>query len=384
MMDARTLRKLQQLSRQGPQDINLNPLQRGGLLYSESHQALMEWADGYSICDFCDGRLDQIKRPPIADFVHTLLPQFLDIDVVRVTHGAREGKFAVMHAICQPDDTIVIDGNAHYSTYVAAERSRLRIRAVPNTGYPHFMITPEAYTQAIQETIRDTGKPPALVVLTYPDGSYGNVVNAKHVAAIAHEYQIPFLLNAAYAMGRMPLSARELDCDFVVGSGHKSMAASGPIGILGMKESFSAQVLQRSTHSPSKELELLGCTARGAAMVTLMASFPSVVQRVTTWKQEVAQVQWFARELEQLGLKPLGETPHNHDLLFIETPIFYQISQQHPKKRFFLYRALKQRGISGIKAGLTRNFKVSTYHLSKSELERVIIAFTDIIEQNKL
>jgi Sep-tRNA:Cys-tRNA synthetase len=112
-----------------------------------------------------------------------------------------------------------------------------------------------------------------------------------------------------------------------------------------------------------------------------MASFPSVVQRVTTWKQEVAQVQWFARELEQLGLKPLGETPHNHDLLFIETPIFYQISQQHPKKRFFLYRALKQRGISGIKAGLTRNFKVSTYHLSKSELERVIIA---IIEQNKL
>ena len=384
MMDARTLRKLQQLQRQGPQEINLNPLQRGGLLYPESRQALLEWADGYSICDFCDGRLDQIKRPPIADFVHTLLPQFLDIDVVRITHGAREGKFAVMHALCTPDDTIVIDGNAHYSTYVAAERSRLHIRTVPNSGYPHFTVTPEAYTQAIQETINDTGKPPALVVLTYPDGNYGNLVNAKHVAAIAHEYNIPFLLNAAYALGRMPLSARELDCDFIVGSGHKSMAASGPIGILGMKESFSAQVLQRSTHSPSKELELLGCTARGAAMVTLMASFPSVVKRVDMWEQEVVQVQWFARELEKLGLKPLGETPHRHDLLFIETPIFYQISQRHPKKRFFLYRELKQRGISGIKAGLTRNFKVSTYRLAQSDLERVIAAFTDIIDQNKL
>jgi Sep-tRNA:Cys-tRNA synthetase len=384
MMDARALRKLQQLNRQGPQDINLNPLQRGGLLYPESRQVLLEWADGYSICDFCDGSLDQIKRPPIADFVHTLLPDFLDIDEVRITHGAREGKFAVMHAICKPDDTIVIDGNAHYSTYVAAERSRLRVRAVPNTGYPRFIVRPEAYTQAIQETICDTGKPPSLVVLTYPDGSYGNVVDAKQVAEIAHEYQIPFLLNTAYAMGRMPLSARELDCDFIVGSGHKSMAASGPIGILGMKESFSSQVLQRSTHAPSKEVELLGCSARGVAMLTLMASFPSVVQRVTTWEHEVEQVQWFARELEQLGLKPLGETPHNHDLLFIETPIFYQISQQHPKKRFFLYRALKQRGISGIKAGLTRNFKVSTYRLSKSELERVIFAFKDIIEQNTL
>jgi Sep-tRNA:Cys-tRNA synthetase len=381
-MDSRTLQKLQQLKRQGPQDINLNPLQRGGLLYPSSRQALVEWADGYSICDFCDGRLDQIKRPPIADFVHTLLPEFLDIDVVRVTHGAREGKFVVMHAICQPDDTIVIDGNAHYSTYVAAERRRLRIRAVPNTGYPGFVIRPEAYMQAIEETIRDTGKPPALVVLTYPDGSYGNLVNAKQVAEIAHAYQVPFLLNAAYAMGRMPLSARELDCDFIVGSGHKSMAASGPIGILGMKESFSARVLQRSTHAPSKEVELLGCTARGAAMVTLMASFPSVVQRVATWEQEIVQIQWFARELEQLGLKPLGETPHRHDLLFIETPIFYQISQRHSKKRFFLYHELKQRGISGIKAGLTRNFKVSTYRLDKSDLEHVITAFKDIIEQN--
>lgn len=117
-------------------------------------------------------------------------------------------------------------------------------------------------------------------------------------------------------------------------------------------------------------------------MVTLMASFPSVVQRVTTWEQEIVQTQWFARELEQLGLKPLGETPHHHDLLFIETPIFYQISQRHSKKRFFLYHELKQRGISGIKAGLTRNFKVSTYRLDKSDLEHVIMAFKDIIEQN--
>lgn len=383
-MNSQNLRKLQQLSRQGPQDINLNPLQRGGMLYPESRRALLEWADGYSLCDFCDGRLDQIKRPPISDFVHTLLPQFLDIDVVRITHGAREGKFAVMHAMCRPNDTIVLDGNAHYSTYVAAERHRLRIRSVPNTGHPHFIITPEAYAQTIQETRHDTGKPPALVILTYPDGNYGNLVNAKHVAEIAHEYDIPFLLNAAYAMGRMPLSAHELGCDFIVGSGHKSMAASGPIGILGMKETFASQVLQRSTHSPSKELELLGCTARGAAMVTLMASFPSVVKRVSMWEQEVARMQWFASELETLGLKPLGETPHNHDLLFIETPIFYQISQRHPKKRFFLYHALKQHGISGIKSGLTRNFKLSTYRLPQSDLEHVIRAFQDIIETNKL
>jgi Sep-tRNA:Cys-tRNA synthetase len=48
--------------------INLNPLQTGGILTKEARRALIEWGDGYSICDFCQGRLDEIKNPPIADF----------------------------------------------------------------------------------------------------------------------------------------------------------------------------------------------------------------------------------------------------------------------------------------------------------------------------
>ncbi len=71
------------------------------------------------------GRLDEISKPDISSFIDDLA-KFMNIDHARTVHGAREGKFAVMHSLCKPGDTIVIDGNAHYTTHVAAERAGLK------------------------------------------------------------------------------------------------------------------------------------------------------------------------------------------------------------------------------------------------------------------
>ena len=62
----------------------------------------------------------------------------------------------------------------------------------------------------------------------------------------------------------------------------------------------------------------------------------------------------------------------------METKVFYEISREHKKGRFFLYKELKKRGIAGIKPGLTRNFKLSTYGFKKDELKRIIDAFKEI------
>ena len=377
------LDSLKGVTREGGQGINLNPLQRGGLLYPEAKRVLNEWADGYSICDYCNGRLDQIRNPPIHTFVHEVLPRFLEVDVTRITNGAREAKFLVMHAVCKPGDTIVIDGNAHYTSYLAAERNALNVCEIPHSGYPSFLIDPEAYADTIEAITAESGQRPALTVLTYPDGNYGNLVNVTKVARISHDYDIPLLLNAAYSMGRMPLSAKQMGCDFIVGSGHKSMAATGPIGILGVCEEQSDVVLRISGYAKNKEIELLGCTARGATIMTLMASFPHVRERVTRWDEEVKKARWFSRQLETLDFTQLGQRPHNHDLLFLESPLFYAISKKHPKKRYFLYQALKQRGISGIKAGLTKHFKLSSYQLSDEALNQVVTAFDAIITANR-
>lgn len=380
-LDDSSLQKFGFIKRETLGSINIDPLQTGGLLTDAAKQALGEWGDGYSVCDFCGGVLDQIKKPPIYDFVHTALPEFLGCDEARVTNGARESKFAVMHSLAKPGDWIVLDGLAHYSSYVAAERAGLNIKKVPHAGSPEYYLDPEGYANVIEEITKESGKPPALALVTYPDGNYGNIPDAKKIASVCHEYDVPLLLNGAYAVGRMPLSAKEIGADFIVGSGHKSMAASGPVGVLGVSKEYAPLVFRKSTYNKAKEIELLGCTARGATVMTLIASFPEVVKRVRNWDQEVESARWFSARLEEMGFIQIGQKPHCHDLMFFEAPGFFAISEKVKNGRYFLYRELKERNIHGIKSGLTKYFKLSTFGLGRDKLETVANAFEDILKK---
>lgn len=286
-----------------------------------------------------------------------------------------------MHAVCKPGDTIVIDGNAHYTTHVAAERCGLNMVEVPSSGYPEYRIDPEDYNGVLDE-LADKGEDVSLVLLTHVDGNYGNLTDAEKVARFAHEAGVPLLLNCAYSMGRMPIDADKIGADFVVGSGHKSMAASGPIGVLGVKDEWAEQVLRRSKMHEVKELEMLGCTSRGAPVATLMASFPAVVERTKHWDEEVQKTREFVAEMEKIGgIKQLGVKPKEHDLVRFETPIFDRIAEKHPRRGFSSTRSLK--GIVGIKHGQTKWFKCSVYGFSKEQINYIADSFVDIAEKYK-
>ena len=124
----------------------------------------------------------------------------------------------------------------------------------------------------------------------------------------------------------------------------------------------------------------MGCTVRGAPLITLMASFPTVVERVGRWPEELENARWFSSEMEKMDLVQVGDRPHNHDLMFFLTERLYDISQTAKGGRYFLYREMKDRGVCGIKPGLTRQFKLSTFGLTQEELEKVLSAFRQIIE----
>jgi Sep-tRNA:Cys-tRNA synthetase len=361
-------------------NLNLNPLQRGGVLPVEARKALYEFSEGYSVCDYCAGRLDEISKPNIKGFLDDLA-SFLNIDHARTVHGAREGKFAVMHALCKPGDTIVIDGNAHYTTHVAAERAGLNMVEVPNTDYPNYEIRPESYKEVLEE-LSDQGEDVSLVLLTHVDGNYGNLTDSSSIGKIAHYAGVPLLLNCAYSMGRMPIDAKKLNADFVVGSGHKSMAASGPIGVLGLKEEWTDTVLKRSDRHAVKELEMLGCTSRGAPVATLMASLPHVIERLKNWDEEVVSTRKFVDKMEKIeGVKQLGIRPTKHDLVRFETPILDKIAETHSRRGFFLYEELKKRHIVGIKRGQTKWFKCSIYGFKKEQKDYIGDSFTEIVDK---
>lgn len=62
--------------------LNINPIQRGGILTPEAKVALHEFEDGYSVCDYCEGRLDKINKPPIHEFLEEF-SKFINVDIVR-------------------------------------------------------------------------------------------------------------------------------------------------------------------------------------------------------------------------------------------------------------------------------------------------------------
>lgn len=369
------MEKVAELKRVHKGLINMMPLQTGGILTDAAREALQEFADGYSVCDFCTGDLCQITTPPIRRFVYEELPEFLGADVATITYGARDGKFMVMHSMAQPGDKIIVDGNKHYSTVVAAERAGMKVVQVPNSGYPEYKINVEDYIPLIKE------HKPKLLLLTYPDGNLGNLPDARRLAEIAKEYEVPYILNGAYAIGRFPIRLDEIGADFIIGSGHKSMAAAAPSGVVGMVKKWEPVVMRRSPIYKKKYVELLGCSLRGATLATLMASFPYVKERIKDWDEQVKKAQWFSGELEKLGFLQQGEKPHRHDLMNIEALRLYEISLKVRERGYMVYKELKERGIFGPQPGLAKHFKLSTYAATEEQLRQVLDAFKDILNK---
>jgi len=363
--------------------INLEPLQRGGVVPAESRKVALSYIDGYSTCDYCLGTLHILKKPPICDFL-TEVADFLGMDNAIITHGCREAKFAIMHAITKPGQAMVMDENRHYTSYVAAERAGLKTYEVPSTGYPEFKVNPEEYVSAIEKARKENGELPALVLLTHVDWTYGNLVDAERVGKICQEYGVPFLLNTAYSSGRMPINGKQLLADFITCSGHKSWAAgAGVVGILALRDEWKDKVFKPSQRYKVKPIEILGCSARGTSALVLMSSFPYVKERVKHWDEELEKARWFSGQMESLGdIRQLGDKPHNHDLIRFETPVFNRIAQKHKRRGYFLYEELLKRSIVGIKVGKTKSFDLSTYGLTREQLGYVIDSFRDVI--NKL
>ncbi|RLE50807.1 MAG: hypothetical protein DRJ33_07100 [Candidatus Methanomethylicota archaeon] len=272
---------------------------------------------------------------------------------------------------------------------MAAELCGISLVEVPNTGYPEFRIQVEKYSEKIEEVKEKFGKLPALIILTHADPYYGNVVDAEKVGEIAESYGVPFMVNAAYTAGIMPVDMKKMKADFLTISAHKSMASLAPLGFLVIREysdhvlrSVSAALDWSKRSFPNKMVNLFGCSIGGLPLISAMHTFPYVVERVKKWNSELEKIRWFIEEMEKLGgIKQLGEKPHNHHLTHFETPILWEISKRHKRRGFFLAEELEERGIIGVQRGLTKHLKISVYGLSWEEVKQVRDAFQDILNK---
>lgn len=132
----------------------------------------------------------------------------------------------------EPGDEILISAMEHHSNIVPWQMlceekgARLRVAPINPTGEFHL----EQYKQMLSPKTR-------LVAITHVSNVLGTINPLSEIIGLAHEQNIPVLVDGAQAVPHMPVDVQALDCDFYVFSGHKVYGPTG-IGILYGKERF--------------------------------------------------------------------------------------------------------------------------------------------------
>lgn len=373
--------------------INIDPIQAGGRLTGDAIRAVNAYADGYSVCDFCSRpfRLDYIKKPCL-DVFHKDLAAFVSMDTARVIPGARRGFQAVARTYVEKGDPVLLTSLSHYTEFLAIEESGGIPCEVPADR--DHLITPDHVAETIETVTRNQGRAPRLMFIEHVDYSYGNLHPVKEISRVLHQYDVMMAYNGAYTVGVMEVDGKDLGADFVIGSGHKSMASPAPSGVLATTSEHEKEVFRttqaKGDHSGRtfgiKEVELMGCTLMGATVMGMMASFPHVRQRVRSFSRECAHTQEIVTALLSIpGTCIESEYPRQHPLTRVNTTeSFDKVAKKHKKKGFFLTSSLKDRGIVGIIPGATRVWKMNGYGLTDTQNSHVIDSFIEIAKENGL
>jgi Sep-tRNA:Cys-tRNA synthetase len=235
-------------------------------------------------------------------------------------------------------------------------------------------------------------KAPVLAFIDHVDYQYGNLHDVSGIAKVARENEVPVLCNGAYTVGILPVDGKAMGVDFVVGSGHKSMASPAPSGVLAVteeraKEVFRTTVIEGDVTKRKfgvKEPEMMGCTLMGATLVGMMASFPHVKERVKHFDRELEKNKIVMEALLSIdGTKILSEYPRKHTLTRVDTTgSFDKVAETHKKKGFFFSSALNDRGIFGLIPGATRVWKFNTYGTTEKQARYLADAFVAVAQEN--
>jgi cysteine desulfurase/selenocysteine lyase len=127
-------------------------------------------------------------------------------------------------------DEVLISAMEHHSNIVPwqmlCDEKDARLRIVPITLTGEFVF--EQYKKLLGPRTR-------LVTVTSVSNSLGTINPIREIVRLAHEHNVPVLVDGAQAIQHMPVDVQALDCDFFAFSGHKMYGPTG-IGVLYGKE----------------------------------------------------------------------------------------------------------------------------------------------------
>ena len=126
-------------------------------------------------------------------------------------------------AFCKSGDEVIVSVMEHHSNIVPwqmlCERKGMKLRVIPMNEKGELRM--DVFADLLNENTR-------IVSVAHVSNVLGTVNPVAEIIRLAHEKNIPVLVDGAQAVPHIPVNVGELDADFYVFSGHKIY---GPTGI---------------------------------------------------------------------------------------------------------------------------------------------------------
>ena len=158
------------------------------------------------------------------------------VNEIVFTRGTTEGLNLVASSFCEEfmheGDEVIVSVMEHHSNIVpwqlqAAKRG-IAIRVVPMDECGNLDI--DEYKNLFNERTK-------LVSIAHVSNVLGTINPVKELTRIAHEHDVPVLVDGAQNTPHFRVDVQDIDCEFFVFSGHKMYGPTG-IGVLYGKESW--------------------------------------------------------------------------------------------------------------------------------------------------
>ena len=169
-------------------------------------------------------------RQTVADFIHAK-----ESKEIVFTRGTTESlnllATSFEHLLINEGDKVLVTAMEHHSNLVPwqqmIQRHHGQLLVVPMDD--KGVLDLEQYERLLKEG-------PKVVSIAHISNVLGTINPIKQMIEMAHQYDIPVVIDGAQSIAHHPIDVQDLDCDFFVFSGHKMYAPMGIGGLYGKAE----------------------------------------------------------------------------------------------------------------------------------------------------
>jgi cysteine desulfurase/selenocysteine lyase len=263
-------------------------------------------------------------RKKVAHFINAPHEQEI-IYTKGTTNGINLIAYSWSAAFLRPGDEVVITGMEHHSNIVpwqmACERHGATLKVIP---------IQEDGTISMDDARAIIGPKTKMLAIVYVSNALGTVNPVRELTAMAHQFGAHVLLDAAQAIQHMQVDVQELDCDFLVFSGHKLYGPTGTGILYGKTEVLNAMPPYEGGGDMIREVtfektiyndlpfkfeagtpHIAGCIALGAAI-----DYVSEIGLENIHAHEDYLLQYATEEIRKIaGIRLYGTAPHKTSVL---------------------------------------------------------------------